>query len=323
MMLNACVPLAKDVAPRHTKRINSAAIFPTLLPSIHYLPKQKSHMRSQSITIVPFTQDHIDGALALSNAAGWPHTQEDWLLSLRLSKGLVAICQNRVVATALVTPCGDIATTNMIIVDQTMRGLGLGRRMLKDVMSLTAPQEWRLVATEAGYPLYQKTGFRNTGIISQHQGIVRPQDKFEGIGLSIIHADTEQLDIIAHLDRAGTGMSRKSLLQEIMKRGEIALLLDKETPAGFAAIRPFGRGSSIGPVIARSSSDAKFICQSLLSKYLGTFVRIDICAEETLSLWLEQQGLKEVARLSAMTKGSAFKPNQSINKIALASQAFG
>ena len=61
----------------------------------------------------------------------------------------------------------------MIIVDAALRGRGLGRAVMEQIIDLAGPREMRLVATTDGLPLYEKLGFKADGRISQHQGQAR------------------------------------------------------------------------------------------------------------------------------------------------------
>lgn len=128
-------------------------------------------MQTRQIEIAPFSPDHLEAAVALSRQAGWPHRPEDWQMALALSEGMVAIEDDRVVGTVLVTPYkDDCATINMVIVDETMRGRGLGRSLMDAALRIAGDRPLRLVATTAGLPLYQKLGFHECGTVLQHQG---------------------------------------------------------------------------------------------------------------------------------------------------------
>jgi ribosomal protein S18 acetylase RimI-like enzyme len=105
-------------------------------------------MPTDEIELVSFLPEHIDGALALSRQAGWPHRAEDWQLALTLSRGLVALDDRRqVVGSILMTPYGsDCATINMVIVDAAMRGRGLGRKLMNQAIALAGERPLRLAA---------------------------------------------------------------------------------------------------------------------------------------------------------------------------------
>ncbi|WP_199258096.1 GNAT family N-acetyltransferase, partial [Paracoccus binzhouensis] len=163
---------------------------------------------STATTIPPalagFTAAHLPQALALSRQAGWPHRPEDWALNLSVSRGVVALDGDRVVGTALCSAFGAVATLNMIIVDASMRGRGLGRALMQAVIALAGEREMRLVATAAGLPLYERLGFRATGRIAQHQGIALDAAP----GLPVATGTPADLDRLAAADRAASGMAR-------------------------------------------------------------------------------------------------------------------
>ena len=87
-----------------------------------------------TLTFAPMRSEHLPGAMRMSAELGWPHRIEDWAFVLDISAGFVALEGERVVATTLVTPFGPVAMANLIIVDVTMRGQGLGRRIMDHAM---------------------------------------------------------------------------------------------------------------------------------------------------------------------------------------------
>lgn len=90
-----------------------------------------------------------------------------------LSEGQVALEGGRVVGTAFMTPFGrTCATLNTIIVDEAMRGRGLGRRLTTTALEQAGDRECRLTATADGLPLYEMLGFVATHDVRQHQGTV-------------------------------------------------------------------------------------------------------------------------------------------------------
>jgi predicted N-acetyltransferase YhbS len=157
-----------------------------------------------TLTFADLKPEHLEAACALSRQCGWPHRAEDWALALRLSRGVAALQDDRVVGTALATPFGAVATANMIIVDGAMRGRGLGRTLMDEAMARVAPSEWRLVATDEGRPLYGKLGFEARGRIVQHQGQVAAVAAPAGVAFA---QGPDRAALLA-LDRAATGCDR-------------------------------------------------------------------------------------------------------------------
>jgi GNAT superfamily N-acetyltransferase len=274
------------------------------------------------IDLVAFGPEHIDGAVALSRAESWPHRREDWMLAQQLSSGVAALdADNRLTGTTLVTPYGDdCATINMVIVDKSMRGLGLGRKLMERAFTLAGDRPLRLVATKEGLPLYEKLGFVQTGHIRQHQGEVHALEKPEGIE----EMQSGDLEALKALDREAYGADRSALIDALVERGNIAVVRKGAAIEAWAAIRAFGRGEVIGPVIA---PDAKTACALIAwhaSSRTGAFLRVDTGSETGIAPWLSEIGLAHVGGGIAMRRPAKEDAEQARRKVyALANQALG
>lgn len=281
-------------------------------------------MQASQIDIVSFGSEHIDGAYFLSQQAQWPHRKEDWAFVLSLSKGFVALEEGRVVGTAMATLYGDTcATINMVIVDESMRGRGLGRQLMNTALKATDGRECRLVATQDGLPLYEKLGFVAGGEIVQHQGFVQKQAFNTS---TVAWAEQTVLDELAALDATAFGADRRSLLRTLAQTGKFAVLRDGGTITGYIALRPFGRGEVAGPVVAANQEDAKALLSFVLSAAAGSFLRVDTTVATGLAPWLIQQGLAHVGGGVPMRRNaaqSAGNESASVKTYALASQALG
>ena len=274
------------------------------------------------IAIVPFAEEHLEGALALSRQVGWPHRPEDWALVLAVSQGVAALSAGRVVGTAFCTPFGaQLAAINMIIVEEGMRGSGLGRRLMNAVMAIGGDRTLRLVATEAGLPLYEKLGFVSAGEIVQHQGIATATDEAPPPADGVGAADAEA---VAALDAAAFGAERRRLITRLVAEGTAAMLRRNGRVAAFALCRPFGKGRVVGPVVAATPEDARHLIAVHFSRHHGSFLRVDTASETGLGSWLAERGLSEVGGGTVMYRG-AFPPVAPGAPItfALASQALG
>ena len=84
------------------------------------------------LSLIRLGPEHIGAAHLLSVKENWPHRQDEWAMVLDLGTGFGLMTEGRLVGTAVLMPYGvDGATCNMIIVDDSMRGLGLGRRLME------------------------------------------------------------------------------------------------------------------------------------------------------------------------------------------------
>jgi GNAT superfamily N-acetyltransferase len=279
-------------------------------------------MQIIDIAIAPIGVEHLEDAVRLSRQAGWPHRPQDWQLALALSDGFVAITgSGDVVGTILLTSYGrDCATINMVIVDEDMRGRGLGRRLMEAAMALAGDRPLRLVATADGLPLYERLGFRETGTIVQHQGtalaIAAPQN--------IQVANAGDLSSILDLDRQAYGADRTSLIRKLADVGEYAVIRRDSQISAFAAVRSFGRGDVIGPVVAANLDDAKSLVSHFISSRTGAFLRVDTGVETGLAPWLTDLGLAPVGGGIAMARPAIVRPATSaVTTFALANQALG
>src|SRR5262249_46076761 len=147
----------------------------------------------------------------------------------------------------------DAATINMVIVEEASRGRGLGHKLMDAALELAGNRPLRLVATVDGLPLYEKLGFEKTGTIAQHQGFVRSV----AAPAQVRATRPGDMAVIAELDRLAYGADRSSLISHLATIGRFAVLDHTQGLAGFAVLRPFGRGEVIGPVVARDADNAK------------------------------------------------------------------
>ena len=267
------------------------------------------------ICLVPFTDSLLDAAQGLSRDVHWPHRRDDWALAAQVSHGLAALDGERVVGTAFCTAMGKVAMLNMIIVAASHQGRGIGQRLMEGVMAMAGPRAMRLVATPEGLPRYSRLGFEPVGTIAQHQGIagtVPPADP------AVIRGRATDLDRIAALDRAATGMDRRALLARLLERGALFLLA-----GGFAQRRDFGKGQVIGPVVAPDAQAARALLVAAAAGCTGRFLRVDTPRETGLGPMIEALGLPMVALGTDMQHGPAPRLGPEAARYALISQALG
>ena len=283
-------------------------------------------MEQETIDLVAFDGCHLDGAVQLSREAGWPHRREDWAMLLALSHGFVALRGDVVVGTAFLTPFGDDrATINMVIVAASMRGRGLGRKLMDAALQTCGARECRLTATTDGLPLYEKLGFEATHEIRQHQGIpaLLPADAASD-AFNLNWIGQENFHAVAALDLEAQGVDRRPLLRLLAEAGRTVVLREAGQTVGYAALRPFGRGEGIGPVVAKTLEQAQSLMSFLIASRPGAFLRVDTAEWPALSPWLSARGLVGVGGGIAMRRNATGRrPPGPAKPFALASQALG
>ncbi|WP_306152159.1 GNAT family N-acetyltransferase [Roseovarius sp. MMSF_3281] len=268
----------------------------------------------EALEIRPLGPEHVAGALALSRQVGWPHRKEDWGLALAVSEGVVATEGDKVTGTACCSRFGAVSLLNMIIVDEAMRGRGLGRQLMQAVMALVAGGEMRLVATREGLPLYEKLGFVATHEIRQHQGIARSTEP----ELSIVAGTVADIGQLAEMDRQASGLERRGLLELIAAEGQVLLAEN-----GFALLREFGRGHVVGPVVAKDAATARALITEAARRTAGGFLRIDLPEAAGLSEFVTALGLDHAGGGTAMALAPAPADTGDYKTYALVSQALG
>lgn len=226
-------------------------------------------------TLIRLGPDNLDAAHALSRGEGWPHRREEWQFLLALGTGFGLRAHGRLLGTAILIPYGDnAATASMIIVAPEARGIGLGRQLMAQLLTEAGTRECRLVATEAGRPLYERLGFAAVAPIRQYQGHV---DAAAPPPSGIANASLTDLPLIAALDRKASGMDRSAMLRQQAAAGAV-FLLDREGSGlrGYASCRDFGRGQVLGPLVACDDISAARLLRAALARHHGRFLRVDL-----------------------------------------------
>jgi predicted N-acetyltransferase YhbS len=258
---------------------------------------------------------------ALSAEAGWPHRAQDWAMMLSLGDGLAACAPDgTILGTAMQWRwSATCATIGMVLVAQAQQGKGLGRQLMQSLLSADSTRATMLNATLAGLGLYERLGFRPIGMVRQHQGTISPLPSWSAKADHPRFARHGDAAALIALDAAAFGTPRTALIQTLMP--EIRVIERAGTLRGFAAIRTFGHGEAIGPVVAETEDDAIAMVVALLRP---GFQRIDIPAEATsLAAWLAQTGMPAVDEVTVMTRGAWPNAQPGARRFALASQALG
>jgi GNAT superfamily N-acetyltransferase len=116
------------------------------------------------IAIRLMTAADIPLGMHLKSQAGWNQTEADWrrLLALDPEGCFVAELDGRAVGTTATTLFGPVGWISMVLVEASVRRLGIGTRLLEHALAYldrAGAKTVRLDATPLGRPVYEKLGF--------------------------------------------------------------------------------------------------------------------------------------------------------------------
>lgn len=279
----------------------------------------------KSIQIRALTPDDLPLAHGLSREQQWPHRERDWARMLEMGDGIIATSDDGVVGTTMWWPQGDDhATIGMVIVSGAAQGMGVGRQLMEAAIERLGDRSLILNATDEGLNLYRSLGFEAFGSIYQHQGAafsvpipqLIPNERVAPLKVG------EWPDIVT-LDREATGIDRGHIISYLCEYAHGVVLNRDGEQAGYAFFRRFGRGYSIGPVVAPDIGGAKALISHWLGSNAGMFCRLDIPEDPGLAGWLDDLGLPCVGRVTRMCRGTPPKPGTASSPFAIISQALG
>lgn len=278
-----------------------------------------------NVTLRPLRETDLATAHRLSQALQWPHRLEDWQCLFHTGEGLVLEDDQGVFGTGFCVPQGNYATIGLVIVADSHQGQGHGRRLMDGLLQLAGSRTPLLVATLRGAPLYRSQGFASYERIYQHQVAALPalgeRHPLESRIRTLSLVDAPQLEALA---QAATGLDRTALLQELLPQAERIVGLERDGELrGFALLRPYGRGLSVGPVIAESTDQAQALSLALLRHAEGRYVRFDVTGRSGLNPWLVELGIPQVDEVEQMARGTAPTSRSGVDQFALLTQALG
>jgi GNAT superfamily N-acetyltransferase len=133
-----------------------------------------------------------------------------------------------------------------IIVDPPYRNRGIGGRITRELLRILHKKGTRsvvLVATEMGYPIYRKAGFREAGGYCYLKKKAEPG--FSSPSVQIIPFSKEYESSLLQMDRTATGEDRSLLLKPVLDSS--FLFVEESRLAGY-----YLPGFGEGPVIAEN-----------------------------------------------------------------------
>ncbi|MEU0084833.1 GNAT family N-acetyltransferase [Streptomyces sp. NPDC006274] len=271
------------------------------------------------------TADDLAACADLSEDRGWPREEHKWSLLLAAGtgygiddpdgKGLVTAC--------VVTHYGTgLAAIGMVLVAERHARQGVGRRLMKHVLSETGKLPATLHATPYGRPLYEELGFTTTGRAEMVRGHFTPSGPLPQVETR--PATAEDLPAILRLDHEAFGLDRTHMIARLPAFADQLRVAEEEgVLTGYAAVWPNMDTHVIGPLIARDTETAKALVSSLAAgtdRPLRT--DIDVRHDELLT-WVKKRGLAPIAFNDVMTLGITELPGEWTRRFAPLTVAAG
>lgn len=249
----------------------------------------------------------------LSEDRGWPREEHKWGLLLAAGTGYgIDDPEGGLVTACVVTEYGpagrpDLGAIGMVLVAERHARQGVGRRLMRHVLSEMGTTPLTLHATPYGRPLYEELGFKTTGRAEMVRGHFTPG----GTGPAVLTrpATAEDLTRILRLDDEVFGTDRTHLLTRLPAfADQLRVAEENGRIIGYAAAWPNMDTHVVGPLIARDTRTAQALITSLAT-HTDRPLRTDIdVRHEGLLAWAKERGLASVAFNSVMTYGTPELP---------------
>ncbi|MFD5555616.1 GNAT family N-acetyltransferase [Streptomyces sp. NPDC127068] len=265
----------------------------------------------------------------LSHDRGWPREEHKWglLLAAGTAYGMDAPDGNGLLSTCVVTSYGppgnpDLQAIGMVLVAARYARRGVGRHLIRHVLTEAGSTPLTLHATANGRPLYEELGFKTVGGVESLQGTFTPEGQEPRIATR--PATAEDLPTILHLDGAVFGSDRTHMITRLPAFADrLRVAEERGRIIGYGGIWPNTGAEVVGPLIARDTETAVALIASLAAGATRP-VRVDVDArhEDVLS-WLRERGLTPSFHNDVMTYGTTELPGDWTRRFAPLTVAAG
>ncbi|MFJ4486622.1 GNAT family N-acetyltransferase [Streptomyces longwoodensis] len=264
----------------------------------------------------------------LSEDRGWPREEHKWGLLLTAGQGYgIDDPAGGLMAACAVTRYGpqerpELGAIGMMLVAERHARQGLGRHLLRHVVSALGPTPLTLHATPLGRPLYEELGFKTTGRAEMVSGRFLPGGPAPMVPTRA--ATAGDLPAIIRLDVDVFGTDRTHMITRLPAFADrLRVAVEDGRIIGYAAAWPNMDTHVIGPLIARDTETARALVASLAA-HTDRPLRTDVdVRHEELLAWLKERGLASVAFNSVMTHGITELPGDWTRRFAPLTVAAG
>lgn len=295
--------------------------------------------------------------LALSGAAHWNQTEEDWRAMLAMAQGLAwgvrvrdeagggsVLAASTLVLTYQSDPSGEasqapFAWISMVLVLPPWRGRGFAAELLRRALDELAARRLRPVldATPAGRPVYLKQGFVDGWGFTRWRrkavaGAEVAPPPARGPMTGIRPRGTADWPAIEALDRPAFGANRMPLLRLLSRRlPQAAWVAEKGgVLRGYLLGRDGRTALQLGPLVADDDRTALALLQAALpavgatAAASGRDVIVDLrdpC--RGIAAWLQGVGFEAERPFTRMVRGGGAPPGDAARLVLMAGPELG
>jgi GNAT superfamily N-acetyltransferase len=257
------------------------------------------------LDIRPFADADVPLGMRLKQRAGWNQLEGDWrrMVAMQPDGCFVAEHDGTAAGTVMTYTFGDVAWVAMMLVEESLRGRGIGRALMEHALAFLDGQHVRTVrldATPMGQPLYEKLGFVADYSLTRYAGATSGGREVAGVAT----AGDGQFDAICVLDRRTTGTDRRKLLARLCSERRAEVVVHDGRLEGFLLHRPGSHAVQIGPCIAAAGA-GPLLLSDAFRRHAGRPVYIDVpISHEAATALVCQQGLAAQRHLLRMYRGA-------------------
>ncbi|MEU0189712.1 GNAT family N-acetyltransferase [Streptomyces afghaniensis] len=281
-----------------------------------------------SLPIRRLTLRDLAACADLSEDRGWPREEHKWGFLLTAGKGYgIDDPDGGLVSACVVTEYGPperpaLAAIGMVLVAERHTRQGVGRRLMRHVVSAMGTTPLTLHATPNGRPLYEELGFKVIGRAEMVCGRFAPGGPQPAVATRA--ATAEDLSALLRLDEQAFGTDRTHIVTRLPAfADQLRVAEENGRIIGYAAAWPNMDTHVVGPLIARDTSVAQALIASLAA-HTDRPLRTDIDVRQTeLLAWVKERGLASVAFNSVMAYGITELPGDWSRRFAPVTVAAG
>ncbi|MER8232179.1 GNAT family N-acetyltransferase [Streptomyces sp. NPDC101490] len=271
------------------------------------------------------TSNDLLACADLSENRGWPREEHKWglLLTAGTGYGIDDPDGSGLAACSVVTSYGPgLSAIGMMLVAERYARQGVGRRLMRHVLTEIGDTPATLYATANGQPLYEQLGFTEISRSEMLRGRFTFAEPAPDI--RVRPATAEDLPAILRLDHEIFGLDRTHIITRLPAFAD-HLRVSEENGGltGFAAAWPNMDTHVVGPLIAQDPDTAKALIASLAAATERP-LRTDIDVRHTsLLTWLKGNGIDPIANNAVMVHGLPDLPGDQLRRFAPLTVAAG